>query len=631
MVNASVPSNFYNGLTISLWFKAAIGTPSSQRQNIIHKYDCSPTCAGMVVEITSDGLSPTGNAGTLRTALLNYSTGDSQADAYSATEYIDDVWHHVALVWDSPNIRQYVDGDLVGDSATIITDFDAPTDLMGVGALRSPYFSSPGDFFNGQIDDIGVWSRALDQCELEQLQTAGEVTLPLNDVTIDGSTTICDGETVSLTASPGDTYLWSNGETTQTIEADATDDYSVVVTNGQHCAVASQTVSVVVNPLPAVSATAQGATTFCDGGSVSINATGDGSFLWSNNQSGPSIVVTETGDYSVTATDNGCSATSSPISVTVIPNPMATISANGPLTICDGNEVVLTASDGDSWAWIPSGTNQSISVSQAGSYSVTVTENGCSTTSATTMVTVNSNPSVSLSSIDDVCVNAQPFPLDGGSPSGGSFAVNGNADTDFHPGQLGVGNQTVVYEYTDGNGCSGSAQTTVSVVDVPTVNLSGLNSSYTLSDNPVSLSGSPAGGVFMGTGVEEGVFDPAEAGLGTHSVTYTYVDNQGCIGTSGLCTTVDLAVGTGGQNEVSTGGSEVYPNPGSGLFTLVTEAQGVVSFEVFDSKGASITSESYVSHGVNQKFIDLTDYSEGVYLIQVTTLAGSETMKLIKE
>jgi hypothetical protein len=81
-------------------------------------------------------------------------------------------------------------------------------------------------------------------------------------------------------------------------------------------------------------------------------------------------------------------------SVTVLPLPNASISANGPLTFCQGESITLTASSADQHLWSTNETTQSINVSNAGNYTVTVTSlNGCSKTSAVTTITVNPKPS----------------------------------------------------------------------------------------------------------------------------------------------------------------------------------------------------------------------------------------------
>jgi Secretion system C-terminal sorting domain len=77
--------------------------------------------------------------------------------------------------------------------------------------------------------------------------------------------------------------------------------------------------------------------------------------------------------------------------------PSATITAGGPLSFCQGGNVVLTASAGSSWLWSNGATTQSITVSNSGNFTVTVTAaSGCSATSAGTAVAVSPNPVVTL-------------------------------------------------------------------------------------------------------------------------------------------------------------------------------------------------------------------------------------------
>jgi hypothetical protein len=93
---------------------------------------------------------------------------------------------------------------------------------------------------------------------------------------------------------------------------------------------------------------------------------------------------------------------------------------------------------------------------------LTVTDaSGCQNTDQVE-VTVTPPPVVTLAAQGSACVNWEPFPLAGGLPAGGTYLVNGVATTLFDPA-AGVGVYTVVYQFTDANGCSGSAQRTLLV------------------------------------------------------------------------------------------------------------------------------------------------------------------------
>ena len=84
--------------------------------------------------------------------------------------------------------------------------------------------------------------------------------------------------------------------------------------------------------------TAQGPTSFCQGGSLVLRASAATSYFWSNGMTTQNITVSITGNYSVTETNaSGCSATSLPITVTV--NPTYNIIVNA--AICQGSSYTL--------------------------------------------------------------------------------------------------------------------------------------------------------------------------------------------------------------------------------------------------------------------------------------------------
>ena len=217
---------------------------------------------------------------------------------------------------------------------------------------------------------------------------------PVATITASGPTTFCTGGSVTLTASAGSSYLWSNGATTQSIIVNASGNFSVAVTNASGCSATSTSTTVAVNSNPVATITPSGPTTFCAGGSVTLTASAGSSYLWSNGATTQSITVNATGNFRVTVTNaSGCIATSASTAVTVNSNPIATITASGPTTFCAGGSVTLTASAGSSYLWSNGAATQSITVNATGNYSVAVTNaSGCSTTSVATAVTVNATP-----------------------------------------------------------------------------------------------------------------------------------------------------------------------------------------------------------------------------------------------
>ena len=98
---------------------------------------------------------------------------------------------------------------------------------------------------------------------------------------------------------------------------------------------------------------------------------------------------------------------------------------------------------------------------------------------------------------------------------------------------------TYTVTVTDANGCTASASTVVVVNPLPVVSFSGLVASYCTNDNPVALSGTPAGGTFSGQGISGSTFYPAIAGQGVWDITYTYENSFGCENSETMAVTVN--------------------------------------------------------------------------------------------
>ncbi|HRE75171.1 MAG TPA: gliding motility-associated C-terminal domain-containing protein [Flavobacteriales bacterium] len=147
--------------------------------------------------------------------------------------------------------------------------------------------------------------------------TTSSVTVTVNDVpvaSISGTTSVCPGQSTTLTASGGSTYLWSSGETTPsiTISPTANGPLSVTATNG--CGSDNETVNLIV--FPAASASAGADVTIALGGSTTLSASAGTSYSWlpstGLNQTNTQSVIASPGStttYIVTITDsNGCTA-----------------------------------------------------------------------------------------------------------------------------------------------------------------------------------------------------------------------------------------------------------------------------------------------------------------------------------
>jgi len=242
-------------------------------------------------------------------------------------------------------------------------------------------------------------------------------------ITAGGPTAFCAGGSVTLTSSAGTGNLWSNGTTTQSINATMAGSYTVKVTNAGGCQSAPSVATIVtVNALPSASITitdnsgiANNDGIICSDATATLSAFGGTYYMWSSGETTAVIVKGAAGTYTVTVTNaNGCTDTEA-ANITVNAVPIATAGSNSP--VCAENTIDLTSSGGKDYTWSgPDGftsdnqsDNQNPKIHFAnkvneGIYTVTVSAtNGCTATN-TTSVIVNPLPIVTVRSNSPVCV-----------------------------------------------------------------------------------------------------------------------------------------------------------------------------------------------------------------------------------
>lgn len=370
-------------------------------------------------------------------------------------------------------------------------------------------------------------------------------------ISTSGATTFCSGSSVTLTSSSPTNNFWNTGATSQSITVSSAGNYGVTVSQSG-CSASSTLTSVSVNTSPVISLgtsinpVACGSTT----GSVQVNGSGTGNINWSGTASGVapgnSLPYTITGlgagSYAISFTDgNGCVSNTLTPSLSDPGAPAApTISSSGSTTFCTGGSVILTSSSASGNTWSTGATTQSITVNTGGSFFVTNTVAGCSSTSTATTVVVNSLPTVNAGTYSAICQNAADVVLNAGSPAGGTYSGTGVSGGNFDPS---VSTQSILYTYTDGNGCSNSSTTTISVLGLPTVN--GGADQNICPGGAVTLNGSGAPTLSWDQGVVNGVsFNPAS----TATYTLTGIGANGCTNTDFVTVTVEslpvIAAGT---------------------------------------------------------------------------------------
>ena len=124
-----------------------------------------------------------------------------------------------------------------------------------------------------------------------------------SEINIEGETTICPGESVTLNAPDGfESYLWSNGSEETSITVSEPGTYSAVFYNAEGCASVAEGVTIqFANDDPPTIA-ADGELEFCEGSSVNLTSSIGADYTWSNDENTQSINVTESGTYTVAIT-----------------------------------------------------------------------------------------------------------------------------------------------------------------------------------------------------------------------------------------------------------------------------------------------------------------------------------------
>lgn len=278
-------------------------------------------------------------------------------------------------------------------------------------------------------------------------------------VSLSGPTQFCIGGSVDLVASPGLVdYTWSDGSITPALTVSIPGTYTVTATDALGC---SSTAVLNVGNFPQPAPVITGPLTVCPGNTATLGISGNfAAFNWSTNESTSSITIQPPFTATVTVTDtNGCTGTASAsvmvsnqISPNIIPLPYA----------CDG-QITLDAGTGFSnYNWSNAANTPQISVTQSGTYTVTVSDGGSCSGTASVQVTVPGLPALTVNGISQICAGQ----------SAELSASSGFVSYSWSNGQSGPAittDQTNTYTVTatDVNGCTASASFVLGLAPSP--------------------------------------------------------------------------------------------------------------------------------------------------------------------
>ncbi len=438
-----------------------------------------------------------------------------------------------------------------------------------------------------------------------------------------GSTGLCAGSTLVLAATgvpANSTYAWAGPNNfTSALSAPLIPNvttanagaYTLTITRAG-CTGTAQPFTVAVNAAPAA-VTPTGAQR-CGAGTLTLTATGapaGGAYRWYTVQTGGTAIVGATGasfttpslstttTYYVSAVGAGsCEGPRTAVVAAIGTAPTAAISAGGPISFCAGGSVTLTANGGSAnatYQWtlggqsIPNADSRTYAATQAGVYSVTVSNSsgtGCSATSAPVTVTVNPAQSAAFAYANSTyCLsgggNATPSLT--GTPGGTFTAQPAGLALTAGTGVINLSNSTAgtyVVTYTSPGPCAASTTQTLTLTNAPLATFSFATPSVcagsvatvqptlgagagtgTFSAQPVGLSIDPFSGVINVTA----------SAVGTYTVTNAIAASGSCAAASAQAlftiTAAPTATATaGGPTTFCAGGSVTLTATGTGNF-----------------------------------------------------------------
>lgn len=442
---------------------------------------------------------------------------------------------------------------------------------------------------------------------------------------------------------PNYSYSWNTApvQNTQTATGLTPGSYTCTVTDQNGCTATA--VAVITEPSSAVSATSSVTDVSClngsDGTATAMPAGGTPPYSYSWNTVPAQTTQTATGlmagVYSCSVTDaNGC-ATSVGVTITQ-PSTAVSVTTTANMTSCNGacdGMAMASASGGTPgyiYVWSTGDSATSISGLCAGAYVVTVMDTmGC-----TVMDTVMVNqPAVLMANV--TVMNATCFgfcdAICMSNPTGGTapfiYSWTSGATTQNDSG-LCIGTQGVLV--TDANGCTSNQIVTVTQPAAIAATATGTDATCIGCQNgSATVTATGGNGVYsyLWTPGNQTTATASGLGLGTYIVCVT--DSNSC--PSG-CDTVMINDGTGINGYTSPYNVNVFPNPVDNQLNISIESAIPVNVQVtlFDISGRAVIAQNFGSVMSENKSLDLSNQSSGVYFLEVNVDGQKTTTKLIR-
>lgn len=342
------------------------------------------------------------------------------------------------------------------------------------------------------------------------------------------------------------------------------------------------------------------------------NVYSDTVFLGNTTTNNFSINPTKSSNYIVRSA-GGCPIIGVSDTVSIfVHNP--SVFAGNDTSFCKGKSMILNATgSGTVFNWSNSLSNGSVFTPDHDSaLIVTMTDTNACNKSDTLLVIVHDFPFVNAGSDTSVC-------------SGSNFVLHATGTANIYLWNTAltngdsinpITNQILVVMGVDSNNCAQFDTLQLSVLDLPYVTY--INSFHQICVNHlprVLMGGLPQNGIYSGSGVNAGVFNPQIANLGWNNITYSYADSLGCSNFAIDSVYLDACIGL---NEVEKDGTlSIFPNPATDFVTLdysIPETYNVVELEITDITG-KVIQRKVLKGGINQEIVSVENLASGTYLM----------------
>ncbi|MFH0893380.1 MAG: gliding motility-associated C-terminal domain-containing protein [Bacteroidota bacterium] len=490
-------------------------------------------CSGQTATLTANGgVSYQWSGGLGTSNPLTVSPGSTTTYTVTGTDGSGCVGSTSAVVTVNPNPTITVNSPSIcpGQSATLTASGGDTWQWSGGLGTTNPLVVSPATTTTYTV--TGTSSAGCSSTSIAVVTMNASPTISVNN------SSICSGQTATLTASGGISYAWSgglSGNPAATSPGIST-TYTVTGTSALGCTGTAQAI-VTVNPTPTVTVNAPA---ICSGQAATLTASGATTYQWNTGSSSNPITVMpgSTTTYTVTGTSLGCTGTATTV-VTVNSSPIVTVNN---AAICPGETATLTPGGASSYVWTGglSGNPATASPASTTTYTVTGTNsNGCTGT-ALSIVTVNPTPNVTVNS-PSICPGATAtLTASGANTYAWSSGLSGNPAT-ASPATT----TTYTVTGTSSAGCIGTGTTVVTVQPNPTITV---NNATVCLGEVATLTAAGATTYAWSGGLNGNPATTSPNNTITYTVTGT--DGNGCTNTANAVVTVNpLPVVTTGLNQ----------------------------------------------------------------------------------